>query len=410
MDVEVKNKYCGYIMFNTSSASSKGPGSRGNDLILNNYDASSFSNCDSDLFPQTGATNNSMAAGAAAIDEQDIKKEDNSFQIYDLSNNNDNGKKLPGSSKMQPEKRPPRPPNAFILYRRAKQPAILAAHRNLTNAEISRYISSCWKSETDEERLAWERYADQKKLEHMQAYPNYVYRPNKNKGKNEKRRQARKSAVATFASQDTTTTTSNNNSYEGEETGPIRSKKNKGQNRLNNLVGRIEMNKVAPDFQNIPMITPPLSSPNTPTLMSQNNNNNNNNNNLIYTTMPMPFSEPEDIMSNALTQGLQLQQMQEFLLHHHQQNNGLNLLSFPDLSPGSFNEQTVDPSIFSFPSGEDFYHSNNSSFDSTTTNNSDLHIQKINTSSCSFPEFRDNTQGLADIFTGIHNFESTYQY
>ncbi|GBC08475.1 hypothetical protein RclHR1_08140004 [Rhizophagus clarus] len=411
MDVEVKNKYCGYIMFNTSSSSSKGPGSRGNDLILNNYDASSFSNCDSDLFPQTGTTNNSMAAGAAAIDDQIIKKEDTSFQIYDPSNNgSDNNKKLPGSSKMQPEKRPPRPPNAFILYRRAKQPAILAAHRNLTNAEISRFISSCWKNETDEERLAWERYADQKKLEHMQAYPNYVYRPNKNKGKNEKRRQARKNAVTTFNSQDTTT-----DNYEGGESGPIRVKKNKGQNRLNNLVGRIEIpmnNKVSgiQNIPNIPIMTPPLSSPSTPTLLSNNHTNGNNNNNIIYTTMPMTFAEPEDIMNNALTHDLQQQmRMQEALLQQIQQNNGLSGLSFPDLSPGSFHEETVDPLIFSFPSGDEFYPSHNSSFDSTTTNNSDINIQKINTSSC-YPEFRDNTHGLADIFTGIHNFESTFQY
>ncbi|CAB4494095.1 unnamed protein product [Rhizophagus irregularis] len=52
-------------------------------------------------------------------------------------------------------------------------------------------------------------------LEHMQTYPDYVYRPNKRK--NEKRRQARKNAVATFNSQDTTTT----NNYEGGEAGPI---------------------------------------------------------------------------------------------------------------------------------------------------------------------------------------------
>jgi len=393
-------------MFNTSSASSKGPGSRSNDLILNNYDASTFSNCDSDLFPQTGITNNSMAAGAAAIDEHNVKKEDNSFQIYDPSNNNDNGKKLPGSSKMQPEKRPPRPPNAFILYRRAKQPAILAAHRNLTNAEISRFISTCWRNETDEERLSWERYADQKKLEHMQAYPNYVYRPNKNKGKNEKRRQARKSAVATFTSQNTSTDT-----YEGGESGPIRAKKNnKGQNRLNNLVGRIEipMGNKGPGLQNIPMMTPPLSSPNTPTLL---HNNNLNNNNLIYTTMPMPFSEPEDMINNALTQEhLEQMRMHEAFLQLQQQNN-LAALTFSDLSPGSFHEETVDPLIFSFPPGDDFYPSHNSSFDSTNSNNSD--IQKINTSSCNYPEFRDNhinAQGLADIFTGIHNFETTFQY
>ncbi|CAB5384440.1 unnamed protein product [Rhizophagus irregularis] len=47
----------------------------------------------------------------------------------------------------------------------------------------------------------------------MQTYPDYVYRPNKRK--NEKRRQARKNAVATFNSQDTTTT----NNYEGGEAG-----------------------------------------------------------------------------------------------------------------------------------------------------------------------------------------------
>jgi len=408
MDVEARNKYCGYIMFNTSSAS-KGPGSRSNDLILNNYDASSFSNCDSDLYPQTGPTNHSMAAGAAAVDEeQNVKKEDNSFQIYDPSNNNnggDNGKKLPGSSKMQPEKRPPRPPNAFILYRRAKQPAILATHRNFTNAEISRYISTCWRNETDEERLAWERYADQKKLEHMQAYPNYVYRPNKNKGKNEKRRQARKSAVATFNSQDTTTTT-----FDSGETGPIRAKKNKGSNRMNNLVGRIEIPMVNKVSQ---MMTPPLSSPNTPILMqsvnhnnSNNNNNNNNNNNLIYTSMPLPYAEPEDIMNGALTaQDLQLQQMRmQELLNLQQQHNALANLSFSDLTPGSFHEETVDPLIFSFP-GDDFYPSHNSSYDSTTSNNSDLSNQKINTSSCNnYPEFRDNNvnvQGLSNIFSGF---------
>jgi len=412
MDVEARNKYCGYIMFNTSSASSKGPGSRSNDLILNNYDASSFSNCDSDLYPQTGRTNHSMAAGAAAVDEeQNVKKEDDTFQIYDPSNNNngvDNGKKLPGSSKMQPEKRPPRPPNAFILYRRAKQPAILATHRNFTNAEISRYISNCWRNETDEERLAWERYADQKKLEHMQAYPNYVYRPNKNKGKNEKRRQARKSAVATFNAQDTTTST-----FDSGETGPIRAKKNKGSNRMNNLVGRIEIpmvNKVS----NISMMTPPLSSPNTPILMqnnTNNNNNNNNNNNLIYTTMPMPFAEPEDILNGALTtQDLQQIRMQQIL--HLQQNHALTNLSFSDLSPGSFHEETVDPLIFSFP-GDDFYPSHNNSFDSNTSNNSDLSNQKIHTSTCNYPEFRDNNinvQGLTNIFTGLHSFESTFQY
>ncbi|CAG8530721.1 1139_t:CDS:2 [Diversispora eburnea] len=95
-----------------------------------------------------------------------------------------------GCLKIKNEKRPPRPPNAFILYRREKQPAILATNRHMTNAEISRYIANLWKNESNETRLMWERYADQQKLNHMKAYPNYVYRPNKSR--NEKRRQQRR--------------------------------------------------------------------------------------------------------------------------------------------------------------------------------------------------------------------------
>ncbi|PKK64065.1 hypothetical protein RhiirC2_116329 [Rhizophagus irregularis] len=62
---------------------------------------------------------------------------------------------------------------------------------------------------------------------------------------------------------------------------------------MNNKVNGIQ------NIQNIPIMTPPLSSPSTPTLMSNNNNNNNNNNsNIIYTTMhSMPFAEPEDKLS-----------------------------------------------------------------------------------------------------------------
>ncbi|RIB18646.1 high mobility group box domain-containing protein, partial [Gigaspora rosea] len=89
----------------------------------------------------------------------------------------------PGQRNNIPQKRIPRPPNAFILYRREKQPAIIAANRHLSNAEVSRRISEMWRSEPEETRREWERYADRKKLEHMQTYPNYVYRPNKNKSK-----------------------------------------------------------------------------------------------------------------------------------------------------------------------------------------------------------------------------------
>ncbi|CAG8440150.1 9301_t:CDS:2 [Scutellospora calospora] len=152
MDVEARNKFCGLLMFTSSTDVS---GTKGSNVIVNNYDTSSFTSfSESEPFH---ADSSSIAAGAAATDE------------------NENGKKSPGCSKSQLEKRPPRPPNAFILYRREKQPGILAAHRHLTNAQISRYIADLWRGESNETRLHWEREADKTKLEHMKAYPNYVY-------------------------------------------------------------------------------------------------------------------------------------------------------------------------------------------------------------------------------------------
>ncbi|CAG8544337.1 4624_t:CDS:2 [Funneliformis caledonium] len=209
MDVEARRKFCGLLMFDIPTISVKSPTSRNNDIIINNMstqevDPSSLNhnplyessrNAGSlmnsidhqfiiqDGFSQIGdfsTTTRALAAGAAAGDDPTNQG------TLDPSNATD------GDTKSQPPKRTPRPPNAFILYRRAKQPAIIASQRSLTNAEVSRTISDMWRKEPEETRLEWERYADRKKLEHMQTYPNYVYRPNKNKSKVDKRRQNRR--------------------------------------------------------------------------------------------------------------------------------------------------------------------------------------------------------------------------
>ncbi|RIA98889.1 high mobility group box protein, partial [Glomus cerebriforme] len=73
--------------------------------------------------------------------------------------------------------KPPRPPNAFILYRRAKQPLITKERGKIPNAMISKLLAKMWRNETEEEKLRWRKLADRKKMEHMQANPGYVYRP-----------------------------------------------------------------------------------------------------------------------------------------------------------------------------------------------------------------------------------------
>jgi hypothetical protein len=202
MDVEARRKFCGLLMFDIPTISMKSPTSRNNDIIINNMstqevDPSSLNNNHSLSFESShnpidhqfiiqdnfasdfATTTRALAAGAAATSD-DLLNQDASNQM-----DGDN-------SRSQPPKRTPRPPNAFILYRRAKQPGIIASQRNLTNAEVSRTISDMWRKEPEETRLEWEKYADRKKLEHMQTYPNYVYRPNKNKSKVDKRRQNRR--------------------------------------------------------------------------------------------------------------------------------------------------------------------------------------------------------------------------
>jgi hypothetical protein len=233
MDVEARKKYCGLLMFPPTP-------SRNNDITINNtsmrdvdpssstYESSRNMMNNSldhqfvmqDGFGEYSASSRALAAGAAAGGEFINQESSDAQNMMDGDTS--------ANSKSQPNKRTPRPPNAFILYRRAKQPAIIASQRNLTNAEVSRTISDMWKKEPEEIRLEWERFADRKKLEHMQTYPNYVYRPNKNKSKVDKRRQQRRQTASKDSS--SSPNSNNNNLVEnksGSNLGPVRRKSTK---------------------------------------------------------------------------------------------------------------------------------------------------------------------------------------
>ncbi|THH12999.1 hypothetical protein EW146_g7172 [Bondarzewia mesenterica] len=93
-----------------------------------------------------------------------------------------------------------RPENAFILFRRkccedrnlalgAKEAgegadgSPVPITKKQRQADLSKTISQQWKSLPPEERQYWEDLAKEKKKEHEQLYPNYVYRPQRVKGK-----------------------------------------------------------------------------------------------------------------------------------------------------------------------------------------------------------------------------------
>ena len=89
-----------------------------------------------------------------------------------------------------------RPENAFILFRRkccedrqqAEEGGAAAdgPTKKQRQADLSKTISQQWKSLSAEERQFWEQMAKDKKKEHEQLYPNYVYRPQRAKDKDGK--------------------------------------------------------------------------------------------------------------------------------------------------------------------------------------------------------------------------------
>ncbi|OLY79368.1 Silenced mating-type M-specific polypeptide Mc [Smittium mucronatum] len=84
-------------------------------------------------------------------------------------------------SKLPKNKRTPRPPNAFILYRKDKQEGVIKMNSGVSNKEISCIIGKMWRKESEEVRNEYKERAENEKIKHQKLYPNYKYQPRKSK-------------------------------------------------------------------------------------------------------------------------------------------------------------------------------------------------------------------------------------
>lgn len=87
---------------------------------------------------------------------------------------------------------PPRPANAWILYRSTKVKELKerqlrdtsssssATHGGGVQAEVSKIISDMWKSEKEEVKQSFMKMAEERKKSHLEMFPNYKYRPKRN--------------------------------------------------------------------------------------------------------------------------------------------------------------------------------------------------------------------------------------
>ncbi|OSC98396.1 hypothetical protein PYCCODRAFT_997074 [Trametes coccinea BRFM310] len=85
-------------------------------------------------------------------------------------------------AKNEDNDRPPRPPNAFILFRTAYHKANCTGERRQQKS-VSREASERWNSMTAIEKAPWKAKAEERSLQHKLLYPDYKYCPKRRKRK-----------------------------------------------------------------------------------------------------------------------------------------------------------------------------------------------------------------------------------
>ncbi|OAQ98576.1 hypothetical protein LLEC1_01563 [Akanthomyces lecanii] len=111
----------------------------------------------------------------------------------------------------------PRPPNAYILYRRDRHTLVKQQEPHLSNNEVSQVLGKAWNAEPPEVRQRYKEMSEKIKKALLEQHPEYQYQPRKPSERKRRRKRSRITKEADSQSSETASATPDSSIMAGSE-------------------------------------------------------------------------------------------------------------------------------------------------------------------------------------------------